>query len=85
MKITVLLFAILAAYPVFAQRHPVRVKIVPGSDEQLNRTLVSMLSGRVGAASRYALVTSADADILLSVECLENVVGGRRVGNCVPH
>ena len=80
MKKIILMAAILVASPVFAQSHPIRVTIIAGNTEAASQTIADRLAGRIGASSRYALVSNTVSDILLSVDCISNVVGERQVG-----
>lgn len=59
---------------------PIRVEVIAGNDDPTSQTVANMISARIGTGSRYALVSSTDADILLSVDCLRNIVSGRQVG-----
>lgn len=78
MKKFLLLAAILIAVPIFAQSGPIKVSVVAGNSQSVSQEIADMLSGRIGASSRYAL--ASNRDILLSVNCLPDVVDAQQVG-----
>ena len=80
MKKIILMAAILVAYPVFAQNHPVHVMVTPANNAPVSHEISDRLAGRIGASSRYALTSAASAEIMLSVECAPNSVGDRQIG-----
>ena len=82
MKNLILAAALFFACPLFAQSHPIQVTIVSIDNTQTSQTMANMLTGRIGASSRYSLVSAAafDTDILLGVGCLPNIVAGKQVG-----
>jgi hypothetical protein len=42
-----------------AQNHPVRVSVKPGNNTSSSQAVSTRLAGKIGATSRYALVTGA--------------------------
>jgi hypothetical protein len=56
------------------------VTLEAGMTDPSSQKVSDMLTRRIGASSRYALVSLADADILMIVDCLPNIVGGQQVG-----
>jgi hypothetical protein len=80
MKSLLLGVAVLVAVPVFAQSHPIGVQVVAGNSDPVSQEIADRLSGKIGSSSRYALVSGATAVILLSADCLPNIVNGRQIG-----
>jgi hypothetical protein len=80
MKELFLAVAVLVAGPVFAQSHPIGVEVTAGNADPTSQEVADRLSGKIGASSRYALVSGTSVVLLLSVDCLPSIVNGRQVG-----
>ncbi len=80
MKMIWLATAILIGSAAFAQTTPIRVKVGAGSDDPSSQGVIEKLSARIGSTTRYALVTKSFAELLVSVDCLPNVVSNRKIG-----
>jgi hypothetical protein len=80
MKSLFLTVAALVAVPVFAQSHAIGVQVVPGNSDPVSQEIADRLSGKIGSSARYSLVSGASAVILLSADCLPNIVNERQIG-----
>lgn len=72
--------AILVAVPAFAQNRSIKVSVMGESSDPVSQGIADRLSGKIGASSRYALVSGTSVVLLLSVDCLPSIVNGRQVG-----
>jgi hypothetical protein len=77
--LAVIALSLISVVGASAQSHPVTVSVVPSNTMALSQDIATGLAGRIGATSRYALVTHAAADILVMVDCLPAVVNGKQV------
>ena len=77
--LAVVVLMLVSAVGATSQSHPVTVSVVPSNTMALSQDIATRLAGRIGATSRYALVTHTAADILVMVECLPAVVNGKQV------
>jgi hypothetical protein len=79
-KLAVAILVLASASTATAQSSPIKILVGAEANPE-SQHVADRLSGQIGSASRYALVTeSGSENILLSVDCLSNVVGERRIG-----
>jgi hypothetical protein len=79
-KILLIVIVFLIGSAAFAQSSPIRVRVLAGGDNTVSREVADNLAGKIGSTSRYALVTTDDFAISVTVGCLTVQTNGYTIG-----